>query len=67
MFVFDIRVKLDSLDVMENIRKFFCEVVRKRFMVDRRIGCLFFGGLDFSLVVFYLIKFVKESGIDYSI
>lgn len=52
---------------MENIRKLFIEVVRKRFMVDRRIGCLFFGGLDFSLVVFYLIKFVKESGIDYLI
>lgn len=65
--MFEISVKLNFSDVMVNIRKLFFEVVRKRFMVDRRIGCLFLGGLDFSLVVFYLIKLVKESGISYLI
>ncbi|XP_068716018.1 asparagine synthetase [glutamine-hydrolyzing]-like [Montipora foliosa] len=67
MPVFDTRVKPDSSDVMENIRKLFCEAVRKRLMADRRIGCLLSGGLDSSLVASYLTKLAKESGIDYQI
>lgn len=65
--VFETKVKPDSSDVMENIRKLFTEAVRKRLMADRRIGCLLSGGLDSSLVASYLTKLAKESGIDYPI
>lgn len=54
-------------DVKENIRNLLTDAVRKRFMAERRIGCLLSGGLDSSLIAALAVKLSKEIGIKYPI
>lgn len=63
---FDISVNIGE-DVKENIRNLLTEAVRKRFMAERRIGCLLSGGLDSSLIAALAVKIAKEVGIKYPI
>lgn len=54
-------------DIKENIRSLLTDSVRKRFMAERRIGCLLSGGLDSSLVAALVVKLSIELGIKYPI
>lgn len=65
--MFETVVKIDSSEVMENIRNLFSEAVRKRLMSERRIGALLSRGLDSSLVASCLTELAKENGIDYPV
>ena len=54
-------------DIKENIRSLLTDSVRKRFMAERRIGCLLSGGLDSSLIASLVVKLSLELGIKYPI
>jgi len=64
--VFSIGVNVGE-DIKENIRALLTDAVRKRFMAERRIGCLLSGGLDSSLIAALVVKLSRELGISYPI
>ncbi|KAB0397048.1 hypothetical protein E2I00_018249 [Balaenoptera physalus] len=56
----------DSIEtVKNNLRILFDNAIKKRLMMDRRIGCLLSGGLDSSLVAAILLKQLKEAQVQY--
>ena len=47
-------------DISDKIRSLLTNAVKKRLMAEREIGCLLSGGLDSSLILFHMSKYISN-------
>ncbi len=55
-YVYPTNPEMDTIVIMENIKKLLFKATEKRLLSDRKIGCLLSGGLDSSLIAGILCK-----------